>query len=77
MGLPKRNKNNTPSSYLWITHVIIEQDKDDAEYMTKKLKEYRLWGLKVQIFKTEYLNVLSDIRDIKLEHNIGIMSSST
>jgi hypothetical protein len=33
--------------------VIIEQDKDDAEYMTTKLKEYKRWGLNVHIFETE------------------------
>jgi len=37
--------------------VITAQDKVDAEYTTKKLKEYKKWGLNEHILKTEYLNV--------------------
>jgi len=30
------------------------------------------WGLNVNILKTQYLSVGSDIQNIKLEHNIEI-----
>ena len=50
---------------------VNDQDKDDAEYMTKKLiEEYQNWGLNINILKSEYLNVGSDIQNIKLECNI-------
>jgi hypothetical protein len=56
--------------------VIIAQDKDDTEYKTKieALKQQR-WGLNVDILKTEYLSVASDIQNIKLQHNIEIKGS--
>jgi len=34
-----------------------------------------MWGLNVNVPNTEYLNVGSDIRDIKLEHNVDIKGS--
>jgi hypothetical protein len=56
--------------------VIIAQDKEDAEYMTKKLiEEYRRWGLNVNTLKTEYSNIGSDIQNMKLEDNIKIKGS--
>jgi len=48
-----------------------DQDKDDAEYMTKQLiEEYQKWGLNINILKAECLNVGSGIQNIKLECNI-------
>jgi hypothetical protein len=48
-----------------------DQDKDDAEYMTKQLiAEYQKWGLNINILKAEYLNVESDKQNTKLECNI-------
>lgn len=50
---------------------VDDQDKDDAEYMTKQLiEEYQKWDLNINILKAEYLNVGSDIQNIKLECNI-------
>ena len=50
---------------------VDDQDKDDAEYITKKkiIQEYQKWGLIINILKAEYLNVGSDIQNIKLECN--------
>jgi hypothetical protein len=50
---------------------VNDQDKDDAEYMTKKLiEEHQKWGLNINSLKAEYLNVRSDIQNIKLECDI-------
>jgi len=39
--------------------------------MTKQLiEEYQKWDLNINILKAEYLNVGSDIQNIKLECNI-------
>jgi len=55
---------------------IIAQDEVYAEYMTKKLiEEYLRWGLHVNIHKIEYVNIGSDIQNIKLEHDIEIKGS--
>jgi hypothetical protein len=55
--------------------VIIAKDKDNAEYIKKLIEESQIWGLNISIPNTEYLNVGSDIRDIKLELNIDIKCS--
>jgi len=50
--------------------------KEDTEHMTKKLiEEYQRWGLNVNTLKTEYLNIGSDIQNMKLEDNIKIKGS--
>jgi hypothetical protein len=55
---------------------VIAQDDVYAEYMTKKLiEEYLRWGLHVNILKIKYVNVGSDMQNIKLEHNIEIKGS--
>lgn len=47
-----------------------DQERGDVEYMTKQLiEEYQKWGLNINILKPEYLNVRSDIQNIKLECN--------
>jgi len=46
----------------WTLHptddqIVIIQDKEDLEYMNRKLmKEYRKWGLEMNINKTQYLH---------------------
>ena len=49
--------------------VICAGDKDDLEYMTRKLKEeYQVWGLEMNIAKTKYLCIGSDQTAIKLDN---------
>ena len=52
-------------------NVIITLDKD-AEYMYKKLiEEYQRWGL-----KAEYLNIGSEIQNMKIESNIALKGTT-
>jgi Reverse transcriptase (RNA-dependent DNA polymerase) len=45
--------------------VIIATDEDDVQYMYRKLEEELIkWGLKINIDKTEYLNVGGEKRDL-------------
>jgi len=70
MGLPVGNK--TIHHHLFAgDQAIIAQDKYDAECATQKLiEEGQKWGFNVNVLETGYLNVGSDIQNIKLEHNI-------
>ena len=44
--------------------------------MKKQLiEEYQKWGLNINILKAEYLNIGSDIQNIKLECNIESKAS--
>jgi len=54
--------------------VLIAQDEDDMIYMIKKLiEEYELWGMKVYMKKTEYLNLNGNKNDLYIEEmNINI-----
>jgi hypothetical protein len=47
--------------------VTIVTRPEHAEYMTKIIEQYQRWGLNVNIPKTEYLNIGSDIQNMKLE----------
>ena len=48
--------------------VVVAQDQDDAEYMIRKLvEEYRKWGLKVSISKSEKMTFGGDQQSIELE----------
>jgi len=57
-------------------HVIIAQNKEDAEHMTKKLMEYWRWGGNMNILKPECLGVGSDIQNMKREDNIEIRGTT-
>ncbi|XP_046662697.1 uncharacterized protein LOC124355579 [Homalodisca vitripennis] len=47
--------------------VILAQDPEDLEYMTRKLlEEYKKWGLAVNIKKTKYLCIGGQIQDLQL-----------
>jgi hypothetical protein len=76
MGLPVENEEIYYHHHCMDDQSIIAQEKDDAEYMTKKLvEEYQKWDLNINILKTKYLSVGSDIQNIKLEHDIEIKGS--
>jgi hypothetical protein len=51
-------------------HVIIAQNKEDAEHMTKKLMEYWRWDGNMNILKPECLGIGSDIQNRKRVDNI-------
>ena len=54
--------------------LLIAQDYEDLEYMTRKLiDEYELWGLKLNVKKTKYIAIGDTSRDIKLEDGKGII----
>ena len=37
--------------------LLIAQDYEDLEYMTRKLIEYELWGLKLNVKKTKCIAI--------------------
>lgn len=48
--------------------VLIANDKDDLEYMTRKLQEeYEKWGLQLNTQKTKYLPIAQEKVNIELE----------
>ena len=54
--------------------LLIAQDYEDLEYMTKKLIDgYELWGLKLNVIKTKYMAIRDTSRDLKLEDGKGII----
>jgi len=55
--------------------LLITQDYEDLEYMTRKLiEEYELRGLKLNIKKTKYMAIGDTSRDLQLEDRKGIIS---
>jgi hypothetical protein len=52
--------------------LLIAQDDEDLEYMTRKLiDEYELWGLKLNVKKTKYMAIGDTSRDLQLEDGKG------
>lgn len=50
--------------------VIIANDKDNREYMTRKLlKEYKRWGLEINTQKTKYLPIDAELYNIQLDND--------
>ena len=48
--------------------VVLAQDRDDVEYMTRKLKEqYEEWGLTINLEKTKYICIGERKESLKLE----------
>jgi len=55
--------------------LLIAQDYEDLEYVTRKLiDEYELWGLKLNVKKTNYMAIGDTSRDLQLEDGKGITS---
>jgi len=55
--------------------LLIAQDYEGLEYMTRKLTdEYELWGLKLNVKKTKYMAIGDTSRDLQLEDGKGIIS---
>ena len=48
--------------------VVLAQDRDDMEYMTRKLKEeYGEWGLTINLEKMKYICIGEGKESLKLE----------
>jgi S-adenosylmethionine synthetase len=45
-------------------------------YDKKLIQEYQTWGLNINIFKTEYPKIGSDIQNMKIEDNIEIKGTT-
>ena len=55
--------------------LLITQDYEDLEYMTRKLiDEYELWGLQLSVKKTKYMAIGDTTRDLWLEDAKGTIS---
>ena len=55
--------------------LLITQDYEDLEYMTRKLIDgYELWGLKLNVRKTTYMAIGDTSRDLQLEDGKGTIS---
>lgn len=53
--------------------VVITQDIEDAQYMTRKLiEEFNKWGLKMNLQKTQYMNIGGPPVELDLENNTRI-----
>ena len=75
MGVPLNDRDTLFTLCFADDQVVIAQDADDAEYMTRKLvAEYRKWGLEVSISKTEKLTIGGDQQDIELDDGQRIRS---
>ena len=49
--------------------VLMANDKDDLEYMTRKLQEeYQRWGLEINTGKTKYLPIGAELSSVHLEN---------
>ncbi|XP_030765767.1 uncharacterized protein LOC115889832 [Sitophilus oryzae] len=69
MGIPINEDTCLYTLQFADDQVIRPGDKDDLEYMTRKLKEeYQVWGLGMNIAKTKYLCTGSDQTAIKLDN---------
>ena len=68
MGVPLEDGGTLYTLCFADDQVVVAQDEEDADYMTRKLvEEYRLWGLDVSVSKTEKLVIGGDQQGIELE----------
>lgn len=66
MGLPINNNTIYTLSFA-DDQLVLAQDYDDIEYMTRKLiEEYKKWGLEINIKKTEYMCIGGTQQDLTL-----------
>jgi len=75
-GIGDTGYNNIQYTVLFADdQLLIAQDYEDLEYMTKKLiDEYELWCLKLYVKKTKCMGVGDTSRDLQLEDGKGIIS---
>ena len=54
--------------------LLIAQDYEDLEYMTRKLvDEYEVWDLKLNVKKSKYMAIRDTLRALQLEDGKGII----
>ena len=74
MGVPLREDGTLYTLCFADDQVVIAQDEEDANYMTRKLVEvYRKWGMEVNVVKTEKLVIGGDQQSIELEDGRKIL----
>lgn len=68
MGIPLNDGYTLYTLCFADDQVVLAQDYEDLEYMTRKLtEEYDKWGLQVNVKKTEYMCVGGEQRNLLLE----------
>ena len=69
-------QDTTIYSVLYVDdQLLIAEDYEDLEYMTRKLiEEYELWGLKLSVKKTKYMAIGDTSGDLQLEDGKGTIS---
>jgi hypothetical protein len=69
-------QNTTIYSVLFADdQLLIAEDYEDLEYMTRKLiDEYELWSLKLNVKKTKYMATEGTLQDLQLEDRKRIIS---
>jgi len=68
MGLPL-NEHTLYTLCFADDQIVIAQEYDDMEYMTRKLiEEYNKWGLEVNVDKTEYMYIGGEQKDLVLNN---------
>jgi len=72
MGIPLENTTLYTLQFA-DDQVVLAGDKEDLEYMTRKLKEiYEKWGLDMNLNKTKYLFTGETHNNLKLDKDSGI-----
>jgi len=67
MGIPLENTTLYTLQFA-DDQVVLPSDKEDLEYMTRKLKEtYEKWGLDMNLNKTKYLCIGETHSNLKLD----------
>lgn len=70
IGIPI-NENTIYSLSFADDQVVIEQDLDEIDYMTRKLiEEYDQWGLDLNLTKTEYMSIGGPQQNMQLDNEI-------
>lgn len=68
MGIPLNDNTTLYTLCFADDQVVIAQDRDDLNYMTRKLvEEYKKWGLEVNVGKTECMSIGTTAQHIDLE----------
>lgn len=76
MGIPL-NENILYTLSFADDQIVLAQDMEDLEYMTRKLvEEYEGWGLEVNMSKTEYMCIGGTQQDMTLEDGRTLKSCS-
>ncbi|XP_044749542.1 uncharacterized protein LOC123310188 [Coccinella septempunctata] len=73
MGIPLNDETTLYTLCFADDQILIAQDQDDLNYMTRKLvEEYKKWGLEVNVKKTESMCIGGTPQNITLEDGTQI-----